>query len=192
MAFLKLLFDRDSFMILQTLYPSTSRIVGSTTFFKTWDTLMKHMSAIIILITCLTATGSVLDPVGTQKTNLKLASAENATYQIVFSSGDSDGIEAANKLASILKKISSGVSFKVVNDSSQLSGNFISIGHTHQAKTAGIGKSLPAGKSAFEIKVLDKNIYLLGSVTNFDAIMGFLEGGSQVSFFYSRTSVFYR
>jgi|GEM_PF-1430953 len=150
---------------------------------------MRKLLFLLISTVCIGVTGSVLDPVGIKKTDLKLTLARNAVYTVIFSPGDADGQKAAQELAEMLKKLSSGAQFKVVGDDSMTSGKFISVGRTHQAQAAGIGNSLPFGKSAFEIRVIDGNIYLLGSVTSYDAVMGFLEGDLKCRFFTPAISV---
>ncbi len=97
-----------------------------------------------------------------KKTNSKIVSAGQSVYKILVPSDASPLImQAAADIRRFIEK-SSGASIEIIYDSASLSGkNFISLGNTSAAVSAGISKDgLNGSSNGYIIKTIGKNVYI--------------------------------
>ncbi len=128
------------------------------------------------------AMASELAPVGDRTTPLTLTENGSPVYTVLYHGGAEADRDAALDLAAELGKAAGTAAFPVAPDTAA-PDKFISLGATRQAEAAGVGKSLPAGKTAVEIGEKNGNIYLVGSDSASDAAAAFLEGDCGIRFF---------
>lgn len=118
---------------------------------------------------------NALKAIGEKKSIVLAANAKAIATIIIAAKASSKELQAAKELKKYLDKITNA-NFKILLDSAPLTANYISIGNTAKAQNAGLSK-LKLDKDGVAIKVVDNNIYLLGSGSKgiMNAIIAFLE-----------------
>lgn len=149
---------------------------------------MRAILSLCIFSFSLSLLASQLKPDGAV-THIRLSGDGKTDYCIVFADGENEGKAAALELQKQLQVLSKGAEFRLHSDNETISQPYISVGNTRQAMKLAVGAGLPANKHGFEIKVEQKNLYLVGQPEHNLAVMAFLEGDLNCRYFTDKISV---
>jgi hypothetical protein len=120
---------------------------------------MKHFYNLLFVVIIFSGSFSIVAVADTP-----IAAQGKSTFSVVLPADAPSSVQAAATELQLDIQKSTGATLPIIKDNAAITGNFISLGDTHQAKNAGIDVAGIAPEG-FHIEMQNGNLYILGPDT---------------------------